>query len=251
MPKRKAQYPLSQKYFKIQKKSMMVPKIPRSLGDTTNQNNTGLVNPKTTDLSLNRSPFPPKKFMNFIYENELTQLTGGTNVVVRSVVCNDLFDFDRNGDLGNKQPLYFDTLLTASGPYRNFKVISWVTTWTIYNHSTTIPVTCWAVSPTPLSSDIDSAAEADNFPGVKRLYLTAQGGSKSMGTITQKGHIADVFPNILDDINLQGNWQSSPTSQAFGGLVVKGSDGATAPSVYVAVKHVAYVMLSGIDALVS
>ena len=143
---------------------MMVPKIPRSLGDTTNQNNTGLVNPKTTDLSLNRSPFPPKKFMNFIYENELTQLTGGTNVVVRSVVCNDLFDFDRNGDLGNKQPLYFDTLLTASGPYRNFKVISWVTTWTIYNHSTTIPVTCWAVSPTPLSSDIDSAAEADNFP---------------------------------------------------------------------------------------
>lgn len=223
----------------------------RSPGNITNKNVTGYVRQFNTDLSLNRSPFTPKKFMNFIYENELTPLTGGTNVVVRSVVCNDLYDFDRNGDLGNKQPLYFDTLLTASGPYRNFKVISWVTTWTIYNHSTTIPVTCWAVSPTPLSSDIDSAAEADNFPGVKRLYLTAQGGSKSMGTVTQRGHIGDVFPNILDDINLQGNYTSSPISQAFGGLVIKGSDGATAPSVYVAVKHVAYTMLSGIDALVS
>lgn len=255
MPKRKATsvmmsqtYPGRTKKAKFNRKTYYPVRVPR---DITNLNVTGKVSAASTDLALNKSPFPPVKYTNFIYENELTVMSGATNVLVKNVVYNDLYDFDRNGDFGNKQPLYFDTLLSGSGPYKNYKVISWITTWTICNMTTGTPITVWTIPPNATSSDIDSVAEADNFPGVKRLFLTGREGSKSMGTITTRGHIKDLFATYMDDVSLIASYNTSPTSAAYGGLIVKGSDGSTAPSVYVAVKHVAYAELTAIDALVS
>lgn len=223
----------------------------RPLGNITNKNVTGYVRQFSTDLSLSKAPFPPVKFHSFLYENELTPLSGATNVLVRPVAFNDMYDFDRDGNFGNKQPLYFDSLLTASGPYRNYKVISWTTTFTIINNTTGVPLTAWVCNSFPLASDIDSVAEADNMPGVKRAYLTGREGNAAKATITIKGHIGDCFPSYLDDAGLQGNYTSSPSQICHGALIIKGADGSTAPSVYVAVKHVAYTMLSGLDALVS
>lgn len=223
----------------------------RNYGNITNKNVTGYVRQVGTDLMLSKVPFNPVRYHSFVYENELTPLSGATNVLVRPVAFNDLYDFDRDGNFGNKQPLYFDALLSASGPYRNFKVISWVTTYTIVNATTGVPLTVWAMPPMPLASDIDSVAEADNMPGVKRAFLTGREGGGNKATITTKGHIGDVFPTYMDDASLQGNWQSSPSAICHGALIVKGSDGSTAPSVYVAIKHVAFTMLSGLDALVS
>jgi len=84
---------------------------------------------------------------------------------------------------GNKQPLYFDTLFTASGPYKQYKVHSWKATWTFVNTSAT-PQSIWVIPPIAAAAEIDSAAEADNFPGVKRLYLAPNGGGDSKGTVT-------------------------------------------------------------------
>jgi len=67
---------------------------------------------------------------------------------------------------------------------------SWKTTYTIINTGA-VPVTVFAMPPISGTSEIDSVAEADNFPGVKRLYLTAATGSKNMGTITVTGNVAD------------------------------------------------------------
>ena len=47
---------------------------------------------------------------------------------------------------GNKQPLYYDALLSASGPYKNYKVNSWRTTYTI-EQLRMHPMTCWAIPP--------------------------------------------------------------------------------------------------------
>lgn len=222
--------------------------IPRSVLNTPA---TGNVPASMTDLARQRGPFPPKKYVSFEYLNELTVLGGATNFTAVSVGCNDAYDFDKNGVFGNKQPLYYDALLSASGPYKNYKVKSWETTYTIINNTTTVPITVWALPATIAANEIDSAAEADNFPGVKVLYLTGKESAKNIGTITTKGNIADCWTSGMNDLSCWGAYNSSPTCIAYGGLCVKGSDGSTAPSVYIAVRHVMYTELTTIDALVS
>ena len=116
-------------------------------------------------------PFPRSKLVNLIYENQLTAVTaGGAAFVARSTKPNSAYDFDNNGDFGNKQPLYYDALLTASGPYKNYKVDSWITTYTIINEAD-VAMTVWAIPPVSASAEIDSAAEADNFPGSKEVIF--------------------------------------------------------------------------------
>jgi len=48
--------------------------------------------------------------------------------VTVQVKPNDMYDYDNTGEAGNKQPLYYDALLSASGPYKQYKTISWKTT---------------------------------------------------------------------------------------------------------------------------
>jgi len=59
--------------------------------------------------------------VTFLYENALSKVSGGTNVVTVQVKPNDMYDYDSTGDAGNKQPLYYDALLSASGPYKTIQ----------------------------------------------------------------------------------------------------------------------------------
>jgi len=60
-------------------------------------------------------------------------------------------------------------------------------------------------------------AEADNFPGVKRLRLTAATGSKNYGQITTTGHLRDVYPSYEGDSAFTGNYNASPTKPSIPG----------------------------------
>jgi len=82
---------------------------------------TGKVAPSSTTLSRAGGPFSGKKFVTFLYENALSKVSGGTNVVTVQVKPNDMYDYDNTGEAGNKQPLYYDALLSASGPYKTIQ----------------------------------------------------------------------------------------------------------------------------------
>jgi len=211
----------------------------------------GRVRASATTLARSKGPFAATKFMTFLYENELTAMTGAAVTTAMSVMANSLFDFDKNGNFGNKQPLYYDTLLTASGPYKQYKVISWKTTYTIMNQSVSTPITVWAIPPVSAASEIDSAAEADNFPGCKSLYLGPLSSSKNQGTLTVYGHTDDVYAAQASLDTLAASYNADPLSPCYQGLVIRASDGVTAPSVYVAVRHEAYTQLGVVDSIVS
>lgn len=72
-----------------------------------------------------------------------------------------------------------------------------------------------------------------------------------MGQVSIKGHIKDLFPTYSNDFITAGSYNTSPTALVYQMILVRGSDGTTAPSVYWSVKHEAYTELSYIDALVS
>jgi len=105
--------------------------------------------------------------------------------------------------------------------------------------------------PHSAAAEIDSAAEADNFPGVKRLYLAPNGGGDSKGTVTVYGSIADVYATFTGDQGFIGGYNSDPTYIVYGGFCIASSDGSTAISGYVAVKVEFLTTCNNIDALVS
>lgn len=206
---------------------------------------------KTTLQSIDRGiPFPRSKTVNLIYENQLSYVNSATAFYNYSVLLNSAYDFDKGTVLGNKQPLYYDSVLSASGPYKFFKVKSWKTTWTFINHGAK-PITVWISPPVSGTGELDSAAEYDNFPGVKRIYLTEAGGSKTLGMCTVTGNIADVYKAGQQDFSFYGGYGNDPAYTIYGGFGVQSSDGTATPLFSVAVRHEMNTELDVVDALVS
>lgn len=208
------------------------------------------VSPSQTTLARAPGPFLGKKFVDFIYENGLTKLGGATTFIPVQIVCNSAYDVDSAGYLGNKQPLFYDKLLTAAGPYLQYKVVSWKTTWTIVN-TQAVPLNVFVHGAHALS-DFNTVVEAENFPGTKRLYLTESGGSKSSGSITVTGNISDFNGMVDKGREWIGVYNTAPGIAIGGTCLVASADGATTvANVYVSIKHEMYTELSVIDCEVS
>lgn len=213
-------------------------------------NITGKVTPGRTTLASYGGPFSGKKSLTFLYQTglrEVTAVAGATSYA--RIVCNGMFDVDYDNLLDNKQPLYFDTLLSSTGPYQQYKVISWKTTWNLINE-TDKAVTVWVVPAGVGAGDLDTPTEVANYPGVKRIFLAAKGGmDRSSCTVT--GHFKDMYPSMTQDNGLIGVYNSNPGNAIYGGIVVQNSDLTNIPVLKVAVKHEAYTELQNVDAIQS
>ena len=208
------------------------------------------VSPSQTTLARAPGPFLGRKYVDFIYENGLTKIGGATTFVPVQIVCNSAYDVDNGGYLGNKQPLYYDKLLTAAGPYLQYKVVSWKTTWTIVN-TQAVPVNVFVHGAHALT-DFNTVVEAENFPGTKRLYLTESGGSKNTGTVTVTGNISDFNGMVDKGREWIGVYNTAPGISIGGTCLIASADGtATVANVYVSIKHEMYTELSVIDCEVS
>lgn len=244
MAKRKAQTTID---FKVVKRAKTTKKKSKTKASFTRKRM-----PTTLSRDLAIQPFPKVMKTVMVYENELT--AGGASVFATySIACNSMFDFDKSGTtFGNKQPLYYDQVLGAAGPYRRYKVTSWRTRFTVINASASTPITVWTIPPITAINEDDIAAEADNMPGVKRLYLGPLSSAKNQGTLSVVGNIWDCASLYADsDNNMQGAYNSDPTTIIYGGLNIRAADGTTAPTVWIAVKHEFDVELSEFDAVVS
>ena len=85
------------------------------------------------------------------------------------MICSILID--NSWKAGNKQPTFFDAILSSTGPYKNYYVESWETTWTVVN-MTSVPVRMYVAPALNVSTEVDSQTEAENFPGVVIRYYS-------------------------------------------------------------------------------
>ena len=97
---------------------------PNKKGISTLGRIAGKVAPSQTTLSRAIGPFAERKMVTFEYKNAATTVSSA-NLLQLSVLLNSVYDFDKSSGnyFGNKQSLYYDQLLSASGPYKNYKVI--------------------------------------------------------------------------------------------------------------------------------
>lgn len=208
---------------------------------------TGNVGNRTT-LSMAPTPFPKTRWITFDYQNGLFLRSPLATSDVTAFCPNDMFDFDRTSDnrLGNKQPLFYDQLIGSGiGPYKQFYVKSWYTTFTIINRGTA-PITVWLTPPQTTAAEVDTVTEVDNLPGVVKKFIDVPGG-QSMITISNKGAISDMNAGIEGDTGFTG-FANTPAVPVFASVVMSSS----ANLIYeIAVSHKAYTRLTGVDAVVS
>lgn len=221
---------------------------PSRRGSVILGNIAGYVARNQTTLARYPGPFQQKKIITFEYQNSLVGIAPGTQTVQYGVAYNDAFDFDKSSVFGNKQPLYYDSLLSASGPYKAYKVKSWICTFTFINAGTN-NVSVFVLPPTQSLTEVDSTAEADNMPGVVRGYVTAKDGCKNMISLTTKGTPFDVYDLYGDDANTFGPYNNSPGSLCYGGIFLAADAGNVTGTVAVHCEMV--TELSVVDALVS
>lgn len=193
---------------------------------------TGKVGIKYSDIARDGAPFPPKKVVNFQYDSPaalVTTIAGQT--LQLPIACNSMFDIDRTSasSFGNKQPLYYDTLLSAS-LYTQYKTTSWDVIFTIVNQGT-VPLEVYGVPAFLSTSGWDTISEVSNLPGVSKILLTPAGGSKDKTTIRIRGTPSDVTAGYKDDQQLCASYTGDPASIIYGGILLYTVSGLVAATV--------------------
>lgn len=205
----------------------------------------------TIGRRMSSGPFPTIMRTKLLYANGMGSLvSGGVFPYATSQwVCNGMVDFDYTNVLGNKQPLYFDQLISSNGPYKRFMVNAYKTTITVMNF-TDFPADVLfdpAVAINPAEGDVYN--ELNDRKGVYRKLITGQNNAKPTCSFSAYRSIKKILgPGGNAFETLGGNDSSDPTTKVYGSVIARSCDGVSAPSVRISVKHIFYVTLLQDDA---
>lgn len=202
-----------------------------------------------------KGPFPLRMNTQLVYKAPSTNVTsaGINSYNYCNFALNSMFDFDQTNIIGNKQSLFYDQLLSADGPYKNYKVNAWKTVIRFINLSDKAMFVYYDPTSGTLITDTDSAAEMQNRRGVQSFTLTAQANSKPMVTIKKFQTLKSFFPNSINSSeNFSAAWNTGPAIPAYSALGWQTIDGSVAAfTIAIQVQHIFYCTLFNADSTAS
>lgn len=200
-------------------------------------------------------PFPRIKNTTLLYKNPSTTISSGGILSYKTCqfAANSLYDYDVSNLLGNKQPLYFDQLLSIDGPYRQYRVNAWKTKIRILNLSDKALNIYWNPATVNSFTDTDTPTEMQNWRGVRYAQLTAQNNAKPMCTFSSFHRLRNIVPTTgTQTTQYLGSYTANPSIGISQTLLAETIDGSTATFNFaVEIEHVFYVTLFDSDAIVS
>jgi len=205
-------------------------------------------------MARSLGPFPIRMNTALVYKAPSTTITSGgiLNYSALTIDLNNMFDFDYNNVFGNKQPLFYDQLLSVDGPYKNYKVNAWKTTIRFINLSDKALYVHYDPCVGSIT-DSDSPIEIQNRRGVQSFLLTAQNNAKPMCYIKKFQTLRSYFPDSINSSeNFSSAYTTSPSTHAYSNLLWQTVDGSTAAfSVAVQIQHIFYCTLYNQDSVYS
>lgn len=176
-----------------------------------------LVPKKKGKKNKSRNPFPTimnNVIMKYINDGPFnsTWVGGVSYYRIARFAPYGLYDMDVDNVFGNNQPLYFDQLCTTTGPYNSYRVKSYRMSFKVINTSDT-PIIVYLADSKQFTGGIsenDTPSEIQNYPGVRKLFLTGKGGSKSIGTISISGSRKGQQSTSTNDRDTAGNSAANP-----------------------------------------
>jgi len=196
-------------------------------------------------------PFPQKLNTTLQYRSLAVQQTGSSvsGTYSATVVLNDLFDFDSSNVLGNKQPLFYDQLFSATGPYTRLECKSWRTRWTIINTGAEPVSIYWNGKGTAVAiSEEDTTAEVSNRPNMQVYHLGPKGSMKDTCYIKSSGAWTDHVSEVVDPGTA---YNASPGTPIYGTLFANTPTNTTAPTLTIQCDHYFDIVCLRPDAVVS
>lgn len=202
-----------------------------------------------------KGPFPKVLHTQLVYQGNMVQdiATGvGNSFSYTQWRPNDLFDLDYTNNFGNKQPLFFDQLLGATGPYKRYLVNAWKTTLTVFNLSDKGLEVFVDTNTMNSFLDTDTLSEIANRRGVIKRVITGQANAKPMTTISWYRKLKSIVPDSRSAVGEWGGYfNSSPNNYISNTLACQSIDGISTHTVRVKINHVFYVTLFETDAIQS
>lgn len=191
-------------------------------------------------------PFPARRTYTFSYQNGATLFTPGTATGQCVLKCNSLFDIDLNlgGPFGNHLPTDYGRLLSTTGPYRDYKVLSWDIEITLINQSVS-PLAGYLIGSSGAYTDWDTLSECQLFPPAEPFFMSGVAGNSGVKVIKTNGNVSDIF-TFMGDIALIGPATGDPAALVYGGLYLYSTDG-TNVNVSLAIRVRQRAELSNVD----
>lgn len=182
-------------------------------------------------------PFPNKLQTTLLYRSAAKSLTGSavTGTYLVQFGLNDLFDFDITNVMDNKQPLYYDQLFSATGPYTRMETKAWRSRITVINLGSEALSIYWNGKGTAVSSsEEDSLAEVTNRSGVQQIHLGPKGSSMDRALIKSFGKWED---HNTEESGTAQAYNGSPSTVIYGSLFASTPSTSTAPTFILQIDH--------------
>lgn len=164
-----------------------------------------------------RRAVPERRLVSFRYGSVMNMLEAAVGAGVQQVWnLNSLYDPDATG-VGH-QPLYFDQMVTATGPYQRFRVLSVNVKFTVTNISADPVLFAFYFQPGAL--DFPSRELLIEKPECKPIYLPQSGGGPVTRTYSRTIPIEKCFgitrARLLADDVYSGLYNANPSQIALG-----------------------------------
>jgi len=219
---------------------------------------TTVSKPRRT-MSMYRNPeysiFPMKKNVVFKYKFQsalVGTLTTSLNYNFQNLRLNSMFDPDMSNYLGNKSALFKDVLLTANGPYKNYKVNAWKVKLTLLNLSNNAIYVYYDPAAYD-NSEADTQTEMQTRRGVSVRTLTGQANSRPSCVINSYGSLKRFAPGgISSSENYSADYGANPSKLIVGTLLWAAIDpGAVNYNVCIQCELTQYATLYNADSTAS
>jgi len=182
-------------------------------------------------------PFPNKLATTLLYRSVPVAQSGsaGSGTYYLNVALNDLNDFDYSNVLGNKQPLFYDQLFSATGPYTRLECKKWRTRITVINTGAEPVTIYWNGKGSAVGvTEEDTLAEVTNRAYMQQFHLGAKGQSGDRCYIKSAG---SWFDHNTDIAAIAQAYNASPATVVYGTLFANTPTTTTAPTLVIQVDH--------------
>lgn len=195
-------------------------------------------------------PFPQKLATTLLYRSAAVSATGGgAGTYAYSCALNNCMDFDVTNILGNKQPLYFDQLLSSTGPYQQWECKSWRTIVTVINIGAEALSVYWNGRGSAISSsEDDTLTEVTNRPYTQQRFLAPKGGTNDRAVFKTFGKWTD---HSTDNLSNAAGYASQAPVVVYGNLFFQSPSSLTAPTFILQIDHYMDILCDKIDGTTS
>lgn len=216
------------------------------------------VSAKALISRISKDPFPRERRCKMTWSPDTQYSNPGSTSAASVIRLTDIYDPDYSNHFGNFQPLFFDQLLSATGPYQNFRVNGWKGKITLVNVSAadgSVPLAleCYWKQGATNAVDVDTWAEVQSQAGIQSFLLGPKDSDSATKTIYFNGRMESYIPKGVDAEDYSGTYGSSPSKPIYGAIAIRNakSGSASAINCYIKVVIEFDVTVFGTDAVQS